>query len=72
MGVGRGYGSGMQERESTQAEKTMKNATDKPIYLKLTDPKTKVRFAKAMKDLRRGPKNLAEHLINMALDALER
>ena len=46
--------------------------TEKPIYLKLTDPKTKVRFAKAMKDLRRGPKNLAEHLINMALDALER
>jgi len=50
----------------------MKNATEKPIYLKLTDKETKVRFAKAMKALRRGPKNLAEYLINQALDALER
>ena len=49
----------------------MKNATEKPIYLKLTDKETKERFAKAMKELHRGPKNLAEYLIDLALDALE-
>jgi len=65
----------MQEREATrhpnQKEQTMKTSPDRPICIKITDKETKERFAKAMKELHRGPKNLAEYLIDLALDALE-